>query len=303
MHVLITGGTGFIGRELALNLLTDGHTVTVLTREITSAGNRVPSGARAIRDLAKAALPVDAVVNLAGANLGAARWNPVTRMAFRTSRIDTTRRLVDWLRRLDPERRPKVLVSGSAIGWYGPRGDEPLSESATPGDDYSATLCRDWEAEAGKAEALGVRVCTIRTGIVLGPQGSAGGGALAQMLPAFRLGGGGRMGSGRQWMSWIHRADHVALMRFLIDRAELRGAFNATAPNPVTNAEFAKTLGRVLKRPAVLPMPGFALKMIVGEMAEILLTGQRVVPQAVVDAGFAFAFPTLEAALQDVLGT
>jgi uncharacterized protein (TIGR01777 family) len=148
-----------------------------------------------------------------------------------------------------------------------------------------------------------VRVCTIRTGIVLGPQGSAGGGALAQMLPAFRLGGGGRMGSGRQWMSWIHRADHVALMRFLIDRADLRGAFNATAPNPVTNAEFAKTLGRVLKRPAILPMPGFALKMIVGEMAEILLTGQRVVPQAVVDAGFAFAFPTLEAALQDVLGT
>lgn len=301
MHVLITGGTGFIGRELALNLLADGHTVTILTREITSAGNRVPSGARAIRDLARADA-VDAVVNLAGANLGAARWNPVTKMGFRTSRIDTTRRLVDWLRRLEAERRPKVLVSGSAIGWYGPRGDEPLAESEAAGDDFSATLCRDWEAEAAKAEDLGVRVCTLRTGIVLGPSGPAGGGALAQMLPAFRLGGGGPMGSGRQWMSWIHRADHVALMRFLIDRADLRGAFNATAPNPVTNAEFAKTLGRVLKRPAVLPMPGFALKMIVGEMAEILLTGQRVVPRAALEAGFVFRYPELEGALRDVLG-
>lgn len=301
MHVLITGGTGFIGRELALNLLADGHTVTILTREITSAGNRVPSGARAIRDLARADA-VDAVVNLAGANLGAARWNPVTKMGFRTSRIDTTRRLVDWLRRLEAERRPKVLVSGSAIGWYGPRGDEPLAESEAAGDDFSATLCRDWEAEAAKAEDLGVRVCTLRTGIVLGPSGPAGGGALAQMLPAFRLGGGGPMGSGRQWMSWIHRADHVALMRFLIDHGSLRGAFNATAPNPVTNAEFAKTLGRVLKRPAVLPMPGFALKMIVGEMAEILLTGQRVVPRAALEAGFAFRYPELEGALREVLG-
>lgn len=301
MHVLITGGTGFIGSALAASLLADLHTVTILTRDTGMAGNRIPAGAKAIRDLARADA-VDAVVNLAGANLGAARWNPVTKMAFRTSRIDTTRRLVDWLRRLDADRRPKVLVSGSAIGWYGPRGDEPLAESATPGDDYSATLCRDWEAEAMKATSLGVRVCTLRTGIVLGPQGPAGGGALAQMLPAFRLGGGGRMGSGRQWMSWIHRDDHIALTRFLLDHATLSGAFNATAPNPVTNAEFAATLGRVLKRPAILPMPGFALRMIVGEMAEILLSGQRVMPQAALDAGFAFRHPTLEAALRDVLG-
>lgn len=210
MHVLITGGTGFIGRELAASLLADGHAVTVLTREITSSGNRVPNGARAIRDLARADA-VDAVVNLAGANLGGTRWNPVTKMGFRTSRIDTTRRLVDWMSRLGT--RPKVLVSGSAIGWYGPQGDEMLTESAPAGGDFSATLCRDWEAEALKAAALGVRVCTLRTGIVLGPIGPAGGGALAQMLPAFRLGGGGPMGSGRQWMSWIHRADLVALIR------------------------------------------------------------------------------------------
>ncbi len=299
MHVLITGGTGFIGRELAASLLADGHAVTVLTREITSSGNRVPNGARAIRDLARADA-VDAVVNLAGANLGGTRWNPVTKMGFRTSRIDTTRRLVDWMSRLGT--RPKVLVSGSAIGWYGPQGDEVLTESAPAGGDFSATLCRDWEAEALKAAALGVRVCAVRTGIVLGPSGPAGGGALAQMLPAFRLGGGGPMGSGRQWMSWVHRADLVALIRFLIERETASGPFNGTAPEPVINAEFAKTLGRVLKRPALLPMPGFALKLIVGEMAEILLSGQRVVPQAALDQGFRFRFPTLEAALRDVLG-
>ncbi|MCX7069610.1 MAG: TIGR01777 family oxidoreductase [Gammaproteobacteria bacterium] len=299
MHVLITGGTGFIGRELAASLLADGHAVTVLTREITSSGNRVPNGARAIRDLARADA-VDAVVNLAGANLGGTRWNPVTKMGFRTSRIDTTRRLVDWMSRLGT--RPKVLVSGSAIGWYGPQGDEMLTESAPAGGDFSATLCRDWEAEALKAAALGVRVCTLRTGIVLGPSGPAGGGALAQMLPAFRLGGGGPMGSGRQWMSWVHRADLVTLIRFLIERETASGPFNGTAPEPVTNAEFARTLGRVLRRPAILPMPGFALKLIVGEMAEILLSGQRVIPQAALDQGFRFRFPTLDAALRDVLG-
>lgn len=299
MHILITGGTGFIGRELAASLLADGHAVTVLTREITSSGNRVPNGAKAIRDLARAEA-VDAVVNLAGANLGGTRWNPVTKMGFRTSRIDTTRRLVDWMSRLGT--RPKVLVSGSAIGWYGPHGDEVLTESAPAGSDFSATLCRDWEAEALKAAVLGVRVCTVRTGIVLGPSGPAGGGALAQMLPAFRLGGGGPMGSGRQWMSWVHRADLVALIRFLIERETASGPYNGTAPEPVTNAEFAKTLGRVLKRPAILPMPGFALKLIVGEMAEILLSGQRVIPQAALDAGFAFRYPELEAALRDVLG-
>lgn len=299
MHVLITGGTGFIGRELAASLLADGHAVTVLTREITSSGNRVPNGAKAIRDLARADA-VDAVVNLAGANLGGTRWNPVTKMGFRTSRIDTTRRLVDWMSRLGT--RPKVLVSGSAIGWYGPQGDEMLTESAPAGGDFSATLCRDWEAEALKAAALGVRVCTLRTGIVLGPSGPAGGGALAQMLPAFRLGGGGPMGSGRQWMSWVHRADLVTLIRFLIERETASGPFNGTAPEPVTNAEFARTLGRVLRRPAILPMPGFALKLIVGEMAEILLSGQRVIPQAALDQGFRFRFPTLDAALRDVLG-
>ena len=299
MHVLITGGTGFIGRELAASLLADAHAVTVLTRGTTSAGPRIPAGAKAIRDLAEAD-GIDAVVNLAGASLGGVRWNAVAKMGFRASRIDTTRRLVDGMSRL--EVKPKVLISGSAIGWYGPRGDDRLTETAAPGDDFSATLCRDWEAEAHKAAQLGVRVCTLRTGIVLGPDGPAGGGALAQMLPAFRLGGGGPVGSGKQWMSWVHLSDLVALIRFLIERERASGPYNGTAPEPVTNAEFAKTLGRVLKRPAILPMPGFALRMIVGEMADILLTGQRVIPQAASDQDFRFRFPTLEGALRDVLG-
>ncbi|WP_273455724.1 TIGR01777 family oxidoreductase, partial [Nevskia ramosa] len=215
-------------------------------------------------------------------------------------RIDTTRRLVDWMNEL--AAKPKVLVSGSAIGWYGPRGDEKLSEADAPGSDYSAQLCQDWEAEALRAEALGVRVCQLRTGIVLGSKGPAGGGALAQMLPAFKLGGGGPMGSGQQWMSWVHRVDLIALIRFLIEHDSAQGPFNGTAPEPVRNSEFAKTLGRVLHRPAILPMPGFMLKLIVGEMAEILLTGQRVIPQAALDAGFVFRFSSLEAALRDVLG-
>lgn len=299
MHILITGGTGFIGLELVASLRRDGHAVSVLTRDTDAARTRLPSGVAVVADLA-GLNDVDAVVNLAGQNLGAQRWTQARKLAFRESRIGLTHQLVDWMERL--ERRPAVLVSGSAIGWYGPRGDETLTEDSTPGDDFSARLCVDWEAAALKAEALAVRVCRLRTGIVLGRSGPAGGGALAQMLPAFRLGGGGPMGSGRQWMSWIHIADHVALIRWLIDSARAQGAYNGTAPEPVTNAEFARTLGAALHRPAVLPMPGFALKLIVGEMAEILLTGQRVLPQRSLDQGFRFRFPTLAAALADVLG-
>ena len=299
MHVLITGGTGFIGLELVASLRGDGHAVSVLTRDTDAARQRLPAGVAVVSDLA-ALGGVDAVVNLAGQNLGAQRWTEARKLAFRESRIGLTHRLVDWMEGL--AQRPAVFVSGSAIGWYGPRGDEPLTEASTHGDDFSARLCLDWEAAAQKAEALGVRVCRLRTGIVLGRSGPAGGGALAQMLPAFRLGGGGPMGSGRQWMSWIHIADHVALMRWLIDTVAAQGAYNGTAPEPVTNAEFARTLGAALRRPAVLPMPGFALRLIVGEMAEILLSGQRVLPQRSLDQGFRFRFPTLAAALADVLG-
>lgn len=298
MHTLITGGTGFIGLELARRLRGDGHAVTVLTRDPERARGLLPGGTQAIDDLSPLT-GVDAVVNLAGENLGAQRWNAARKRAFRASRLGITQRLNAWIAALP--RRPWALVSGSAIGYYGPRGDETITEDSAPGDDFSATLCRDWEAEARQAEALGLRVCTLRTGIVLGPANAASGGALAQMLPAFKLGAGGPMGSGRQWMSWVHRDDLVDLIRWLLATGGARGAYNGTAPAPARNAEFARALGRALHRPARLPMPAFALRAIVGEMAELLLTGQRVLPQRALDQGFAFRYPALDAALADVL--
>ncbi|GAC1620319.1 MAG: TIGR01777 family oxidoreductase [Nevskia sp.] len=300
MHVLITGGTGFIGLELVAGLLRDGHEVTVLTRDPAEALRRLPLRAQAIDALAPLKGGVDAVVNLAGENLGAGRWSEARKRVFRTSRLETTRRLVGWMAGL--AQRPAVMVSGSAIGYYGARGEETVAEDSCAGSDFSAGLCRDWEAEAMKAEALGLRVCTLRTGIVLGRSRGEIAGALAQMLPAFRLGGGGPMGSGRQWMSWIHLADELGLIRWLIDTATAQGAYNGTAPQPARNAEFAQALGAALHRPAFLPMPGFALKLIVGEMAEILLTGQKVLPQRCLGQGYVFRFPGLEAALRDVLG-
>jgi len=294
MHHLITGGSGFIGSALCRSLVADGHRVTVLTRDIERARGRVPEAVFLI-DRLDFAENIDAVVNLAGENLAGGRWTAARKHEFVGSRIGTTKRLLDWIDRQDSA--PAVLVSGSAIGWYGPRGDEELDEDADIGNDFSAHLCRDWEAEASKAEALGVRVCCVRTGIVLG----ADGGALKKMLLPFRAGIGGRMGSGRQWMSWITRADIVALIRWLIDHDSASGAYNGTAPAPVTNAEFARALGAALNRPTLLPTPASALKLLFGEMADILLTGQRVVPRRAMAEGFAFKYPELSAALSAVL--
>jgi len=294
MHHLITGGSGFIGSALCRSLVADGHRVTVLTRDIERARGRVPEAVFLI-DRLDFAENIDAVVNLAGENLAGGRWTAARKHEFVGSRIGTTKRLLDWIDRQDSA--PAVLVSGSAIGWYGPRDDKELDEDADIGNDFSAHLCRDWEAEASKAEALGVRVCCVRTGIVLG----ADGGALKKMLLPFRAGIGGRMGSGRQWMSWITRADIVALIRWLIDHDSARGAYNGTAPAPVTNAEFARALGAALNRPTLLPTPASALKLLFGEMADILLTGQRVVPRRAMAEGFAFKYPELSAALSAVL--
>lgn len=294
MHYLITGGSGFIGSALCRSLMADGHRATVLTRDIVRARQHVPDAAFVV-DRLDFAEDVDAIVNLAGENLASGRWTTARKHEFVASRIGVTKHLLDWIDRQDS--RPRVLVSGSAVGWYGPCGDEELDEDADLGNDFSAHLCRDWEAEAIKAEALGVRVCRVRTGIVLG----AGGGALKQMLLPFRLGIGGRMGSGRQWMSWIAREDLVALIRWLVDNASARGAYNGTAPTPVTNAEFARALGAALHRPALLPTPASALKLLFGEMADLLLTGQRVVPRRATGEGFAFKYPELPAALAAVL--
>lgn len=295
MHFLITGGSGFIGSALCRSLVADGQRVTVLTRNAARAGRRVPPSVACIERL-DAATAVDAVVNLAGENLSARRWTAARKREFVASRLGTTQRLLEWM--AAQPVRPRVLVSGSAVGWYGPRDAEELGEDAAPGDDFAARLCRSWEAEAGKAAALGVRVCCVRTGIVLGRDG----GALQRMLVPFRLGLGGRMGSGRQWTSWIAREDLVALIRWLVDHEHAAGAYNGTAPAPVTNAEFARELGRQLHRPVLLPMPAFALQVLFGEMAGLLLTGQRVLPVRARTEGFVFRHRDLASGLAAALG-
>jgi len=294
MHYLITGGSGFIGSALSRALIADGEHVTVLTRNSIRARPRLPEAVLLIETV-DGARDIDVVINLAGENLSNRRWTPALKQEFRDSRIGTTRRVLDWISA--QSRKPRALISGSAIGWYGPRGAEELSEDAGPGDDFAAQLCRDWEAEARKAETLGVRVCTVRTGIVL----DAAGGALKKMLLPFRLGLGGPIGPGGQWMSWIARADIVALIRWLSADDNASGAYNGTAPNPVTNTDFAKTLGHALHRPAFLPMPAFALRLLLGEMAQMLLTGQRVVPARVRAGGFQFNYSELPAALAAIL--
>lgn len=287
MDVVMTGGTGFIGRALCEQLLSHGHAVCVLSRAPARA--RLP-GARCVGTLDEVG-PVDAVVNLAGASLSQRRWTAARKRLLRDSRLSSTRRLVAWM--AQQSRPPAVLVSASAIGYYGPRGDELLDERAAPGSDFGAELCRDWEHEAQQASALGVRVCRLRIGVVLGQ----GGGALAQMLPAYRLGLGGAMGDGRQWMSWIQREDLLRLMLWALDNPAVHGAFNATAPQPVRNREFATALAAALRRPALLPLPAWALRLGFGEMSGLLLQGQRVLPAAAQTAGFEFHYPSLAGAL------
>lgn len=292
MDILITGGTGFIGRPLCERLLEQGHRVSVLTR---TPGRTSPPGVQYVGRLDDVG-PVQAVVNLAGEPLTEGRWTDARKQAFHASRIGTTRALLAWMQALPTP--PQVVVSGSAIGYYGPGDATPLDEAASPGHDFAAMLCRQWEAEAFKADALGVRTCVVRTGIVLDRDG----GALARMLPPFRLGLGGPMGDGDQWMSWIHREDLVGLILWLLANAQARGAYNGTAPAAVTNAEFARTLAKVLGRPAVLTTPAFALKLAFGEMAGLLLTGQNVVPARALEGGYVFKHPRLEQALEAILG-
>jgi uncharacterized protein len=292
MRVLVTGGTGLVGRPVCDALRGAGHAVTVVSRE----PGRVP--ARAIGwDGLRAAMPeTDAIVNLAGDPIAGGRWTAARKAEIRRSRMEATRALVEAIAGAEP--RPKVLVSASAVGYYGARGGEPLDETASPGRDFLARVCVDWEAEARRAEELGVRVVRLRLGVVLAPDG----GALSAMLLPFRAGVGGRLGSGRQWVSWVYRDDVVGLIRDALANEAYAGAVNATSPNPVTNADFTRALGRVLRRPAVLPVPAIGLRLLLGEMATMLLTGQRVLPAVAQRLGYAWRQPEVPAALELCVG-
>jgi len=288
MRVLVTGGTGFLGRPMRRALEAGGHSVTVVSRE----PGRVPARSVGWGELERVMSETDAVMNLAGESIADGRWTAARKRAIRDSRVESTRALVAAMRTASP--RPRVLVNASAIGFYGDTGDDEVDESTPAGTGFLADLCRAWEAEAIKAEPLDVRVVRARLGVVLGP----GGGALEKMLLPFRAFVGGPLGSGRQWMSWVQRDDVIQLVRTAMENEALSGPLNVTAPAPVRNADFARALGRVLGRPAVLPAPAFALRLALGEMATMLLTGQRVLPAAALAAGYAFRHPELDGALR-----
>lgn len=305
MRVLITGATGFVGRRLTQYLTGRGHAVSVLSRRPDRALEALPGIERAWRWDARAAAPaeafhgVDAVVHLAGESV-AGRWTARKRMEIQRSRVEGTRALVEGIGKGIAERRgadakPRVLVSASAIGYYGDRGDEELTEEAAPGDDFLARVCRAWEREADAAGELGMRVVRLRIGIVLGP-----GGAAKPLLALGRLGLGGPLGSGRQWWSWIHIDDLLRLVEHAIVN-EIAGAVNAVAPEAVRQREFARRLGRVLARPAVTPMPAFLLKIVLGEFASELLSSRRVVPRRALASGFEFRYGNLDEALAQVV--
>jgi uncharacterized protein (TIGR01777 family) len=296
--VLITGATGLIGARLVAGLVGAGHEVTVLTRARANAA-ALPAPIRIVTDLEQ--LPdetrIDAIVNLAGEPIAEGLWTPVKRRRIIDSRVETTRAVVALIARL--RQRPKVLVSGSAIGWYGLWGDETLDETAGGRDCFSRTVCAQWETAAEAAQALGVRVVRLRIGLVL----AIAGGALSRMLTPFEFGLGGPFGAGRHWMSWIHLDDLVRLIAHAIATPALNGAVNGTAPEPVRNLAFAQALGRVLHRPAVLPAPAAPLRLVLGAFAdELLLEGQKVIPKAALASGFRFSHPTLDEALADIVG-
>ncbi|HEY7679638.1 MAG TPA: TIGR01777 family oxidoreductase [Terriglobia bacterium] len=297
MEIVVSGSTGLIGAALVPALTAAGHRVVRLVRKSPRPGTSDVfwDPAKAYVDTAKLE-DKDAVVHLAGESI-AERWTPQKKIRIHESRGRGTHLLCEALRQL--QHPPKVLVNGSAIGYYGDRGDELLREESAPGSGFLADVCREWEASTEPASRRGIRVVHLRTGIVL----STKGGALAKMLLPFRLGAGGKIGSGKQYMSWIAIDDHTAAIQHLIENGAMQGPVNAVAPNPVTNLEFTKTLGRVLSRPTFAPLPAFVVRLAFGQMGEeLLLASQRVEPARLRSSGFSFRFPDLETALRQVLG-
>jgi len=299
MKILITGGTGFIGRSLSLALLADGHSLTVLSRypnKVSSVFNGRAQQLNAMSHLSEHD-HFDAIFNFAGAPIFADRWTDERKAVLMKSRIGTTQSIVEFIERA--KTKPSVLLSGSAIGFYGDRGDTELDESTSvvAAEDFGHELCAAWEKTAEQAKAHNVRVCLLRTGLVLGKDG----GFLKSMVLPFKLGLGGKLGSGKQWMPWIHMDDYVAICKLLLESDTLEGVFNMTAPNPVTNSDFARTLAALLKRPAFFSTPGLILELVLGEMSQLLLGSQRVIPRHILDSGYQFKYQELDAALKEVL--
>jgi len=297
MKLVITGATGLIGSALIDRLWNQFHSLVLLSRrpptEIGVAKKEwfawTPG---ASGEWEKTIDGADGVINLAGEPIAGKRWSDAQKQKLRLSRIDSTRSLVSAIAKA--QNKPKFLLNASAVGYYGPHGDETITESTPPGSDFLARLCADWEAEAKKAEAHGIRVAIVRTGIVL----ARGQGALKKMVPPFKMYLGGPLGSGNQWMPWIHIEDEIGLLVFLMENENARGAFNATAPNPVTMEEFARALGQALNRPSWVSVPPSVLALMVGEMADVLLAGQRAVPEAALKLGYVFKNPTIVGALE-----
>ena len=308
MRVVITGGTGLIGRALSAELVSRGHEVIVLSRSPERAAG-LPDGVRVVGWDARTAEGwghladgAGAIVNLAGASIAGegffpSRWTEEQRRVIRESRLNSSHAVMEAVEQA--EHKPGVLIQASGVGYYGFRGDEHLTEEAAPGDDWAARFtAEEWEPSSAPVEQMGVRRAIARTGVVL----NVDEGALPRLLLPFRLFVGGPMGSGKQWYSWISLQDEARALCFLIETEEARGAFNLTAPNPVTNGELAKLIGKVMGRPSIIPVPGFALRLAFGEVAEVVLQGQRAIPQRLLDLGFEFDFPTAEASLRDMLG-
>lgn len=309
MKIVIAGGTGFLGAPLAEMYAEDGNAVYVLTRSLADGearhdpGTGVPGITRlgwkadgSAGPWASAIEEADAVINLAGESLAGARWNARVKARLRDSRVLATRSLAAAI--AAAEVPPSVFISNSAVGYYGHTENQPLSERDPPGSDFLARLCVDWEDEAMKAARSGTRVVALRTGVVL----ERSGGALREMMKPFRFFVGGPLGSGHQYLSWIHRLDWIEIARWIVATPSVDGPVNATAPHPVTNREFARALGRAMRRPSLLPVPGFALKLVVGEFAESLLTGQRVIPARAEKEGYHFRYPDLQRAFRGIFG-
>ncbi|XGA80376.1 TIGR01777 family oxidoreductase [Halomonas sp. CH40] len=300
MRVLITGGSGFVGQRLCKRLAAQGHALQVVSRTPEKARSRLPEGCD-IRESAQAFAdsPPEALINLAGESIAAKRWSEPQKEELVQSRLKATQQLVTLCEQLKENGQPlpHTLLSASAMGYYGDQGANKVTEETSPNDEFAHRLCAQWEEAARQVEALGVRLAILRIGLVL----DAGGGTLQKMLPPFKLGLGGRFGDGKQFMPWIHRDDLVEAMLFLLEDQTLTGPFNASAPHPVTNAEFTRTLAKTLKRPAIFPVPAPVLKLGFGEMSQLLLTGADMRPARLEAAGFTFQYPTLDKALEAIL--